>query len=56
MQYTFTERGVKMDKTILIVDDEKDMSVMLKRCFELNSCLVWTAENGSEAIEKVGKR
>jgi len=44
-----------MDKTILIVDDEKDMSVMLKRYFELNGYLVQTAENGLQAIEKAGK-
>lgn len=45
-----------MDKTILIVDDEKDMSVMLKRYFELNGYLVQTAENGLQAIEKAGKQ
>lgn len=45
-----------MDKIILIVDDEKDMSAMLKRYFELNGYLVQTAENGLQAIEKAGKR
>ena len=32
-----------MDRTILIVDDEKDMRIMLKRYFELNGYLVHTA-------------
>ena len=45
-----------MEKTILIVDDEKDMTAMLKRYFELNGYLVQTAENGTQAIEKAGKQ
>ena len=45
-----------MEKTILIVDDEKDMNAMLKRYFELNGYLVQTAENGTQAIEKAGKQ
>lgn len=45
-----------MSKTILIVDDEKDMSTMLKRYFEMNGYLVWVAKNGLQAIEKAGKQ
>ena len=41
-----------MRKTILIVDDEKDMNAMLKRYFELNGYFVQTAQNGLQAIEK----
>ena len=43
-----------MRKTILIVDDEKDMNAMLKRYFELNGYFVQTAQNGLQAIEKAG--
>lgn len=43
-----------MEKTILIVDNEKDMSIMLKRYFELNGYMVQTVENGTQAIEKQG--
>lgn len=43
-----------MSKTILIVDDEKDIRTLLKRYFELNGYLVVTAENGLQAIEKAG--
>ena len=43
-----------MSKTILIVDDEKDIRTLLKRYFELNGYLVATAENGLQAIEKAG--
>lgn len=45
-----------MDKTILIVDDEADLSAMLKRYFELNEYSVMVAENGTQAIEKAGKQ
>lgn len=45
-----------MSKTILIVDDEKDMSTMLKRYFEMNGYLALQAENGLQAIEKAGKQ
>ena len=45
-----------MRKTILIVDDEKDMSAMLKRYFELNGYFVQTAQNGLQSIEKAGKQ
>ena len=43
-----------MSKTILIVDDEKDLRTLLKRYFELNGYFVDTAENGLKAIEKAG--
>lgn len=45
-----------MSKTILIVDDERDMSVMLRRYFELNGYSIMVAENGLTAIEKAGKQ
>lgn len=45
-----------MTKKILIVDDEIDMSAMLKRYFELNCYDVSVAENGLQAIEKAGKQ
>ena len=45
-----------MNKKILIVDDEIDMSSMLKRYFELNGYDVSVAENGLQAIEKAGKQ
>lgn len=45
-----------MKKRILIVDDEIDMSAMLKRYFELNGYDVSVAQNGMQAIEKAGKQ
>ena len=45
-----------MNKKILMVDDEIDMSSMLKRYFELNGYDVSVAENGLQAIEKAGKQ
>ena len=45
-----------MGKKILIVDDEVDMSTMLKRYFELNGYDVSIAGNGMQAIEKAGKQ
>lgn len=45
-----------MDKKILIVDDEIDLSTMLKKYFELNCYNVSVARNGKEAIEKAGKQ
>lgn len=45
-----------MSKRILIVDDEVDLSTMLKRYFELNGYEVSVASNGLQAIEKAGKQ
>lgn len=45
-----------MEKSILIVDDEKDMRTMLKCYFELNGYRVQTAENGLQAVEKAGRQ
>ncbi|MDO4540271.1 MAG: response regulator transcription factor [Syntrophomonadaceae bacterium] len=45
-----------MAKTLLIVDDERDMRAMLKKYFELNGFGVMVAENGLTAIEKAGKQ
>ena len=45
-----------MGKTILIIDDEHDMGVMLRRYFELNGYSVMLAENGRTGIEKAGKQ
>ncbi len=43
-----------MSKTILIVDDEKDIRTLLKRYFELNGYAVVLAENGFQAIVRAG--
>ena len=45
-----------MRKTLLIVDDEKDMGAMLKQYFELKEYNVVLAENGTAGIEKAGKQ
>lgn len=45
-----------MSKKILIVDDEVDLSNMLKRYFELNGYDISVAENGLQAIEKAGRQ
>ena len=45
-----------MSKTLLIVDDEKDMGAMLKQYFELKGYNVVLAENGTAGIEKAGKQ
>ena len=45
-----------MRKTLLIVDDEKDMGAMLKQYFELKGYHVVLAENGTAGIEKAGKQ
>ena len=45
-----------MPKKILIIDDEIDMSMMLKRYFELNGYDVSVAANGLQGIEKAGKQ
>ena len=43
-----------MKKRILIVDDEIDLGIMLKRFFELNNYEVSIAVNGMQAIEQAG--
>ena len=45
-----------MRKTLLIVDDEKDMGAMLKQYFEPKGYNVALAENGVTGIEKAGKQ
>ena len=45
-----------MKKTLLIIDDEKDMGVMLREYFELMGYNVTLAENGLAGIEKAGKQ
>ena len=45
-----------MRKTLLIVDDEKDMGAMLKQYFELKGYNAVLAENGTAGIEKAGKQ
>lgn len=45
-----------MNKTLLIVDDERDLTQMLKRYFELGGYHVMVATNGMEAIQKAGKQ
>ena len=45
-----------MRKTLLIIDDEKDIGAMLKQYFELKDYQVMLAENGLAGIEKAGKQ
>ncbi len=45
-----------MRKTLLIIDDEKDMGAMLKQYFELKEYHVMLAENGLTGIEKAAKQ
>ena len=45
-----------MGKTILIVDDERDLGIMLRRYFELNGYNVVLAESGQEGIRLAGKQ
>ncbi len=45
-----------MGKTVLIIDDEHDLGVMLRRYFELNGYTVMLAESGLEGIEKAGRQ
>ncbi len=42
-----------MQHKILIADDERDILQMVKDYLELENYLVYTAQNGAEAIEKV---
>lgn len=45
-----------MNKTLLIVDDEQDLTQMLKRYFELGGYHVMVATNGLDAVQKAGKQ
>ncbi len=45
-----------VSKTVLIVDDERDLGVMLRRYFELNGYGVMLAGSGLEGIEKAGRQ
>ena len=45
-----------MRKTILIIDDEKDMGRMLREYFELMGYGVTLAENGLAGMEKAGRQ
>ena len=45
-----------MEKTVLIIDDERDLRVMLSRYFELNGYHVSLAESGLEGMEKAGRQ
>ncbi len=45
-----------MRKTLLIIDDEKDIGAMLKQYFELKGYSVCLAENGLAGIEKAGRQ
>ena len=42
-----------MQQKILIVDDEPGICGLLKDYFEMQDYLVYTAENGTQAIEKI---
>ncbi len=51
----FYAKGVGgLEKTVLIIDDERDLAVMLRRYFELNGYRVSIAGSGLEGIEKAG--
>ena len=50
------KEGWHMRKTLLIIDDEKDMGAMLGQYFELKGYNVALAENGVTGIEKAGKQ
>ena len=45
-----------MRKTLLIIDDERDMGAMLRQYFERKGYDVLLAENGLKGIEKSGKQ
>ena len=45
-----------MRKTLLIIDDEKDIGAMLKQYFELKDYTVMLAESGLAGIEKAAKQ
>jgi len=40
--------------TVLVVDDEMPMCIVLKRILESAGYRVWTADNGTEALEIAG--
>jgi len=42
-----------MQYKLLVVDDEKEIQVLLKEYFELEDFIVYTASNGQEALEKI---
>ncbi|MCC0637928.1 MULTISPECIES: response regulator transcription factor [unclassified Clostridioides] len=44
-----------MNSKILVVDDEKGITTLLKDYFEINDYEVYTAQNGKEALEKISK-
>lgn len=43
-----------MQNKLLIVDDDKELLKMLRYYFELRDYLIYTAEDGKEALEKIG--
>ena len=44
-----------MSKKILIVDDEKNIALVLKELFQLKGYEVWVAFTGKEALKHIGK-
>ena len=42
-----------MKETLLIVDDEREICDMLKRIFTLEGYMVYTANDGEEALSKI---
>lgn len=46
-------RRTAMGASVLIVDDEKEIREMLKAYFTLEGYVVYTAKNGTEAMDKV---
>lgn len=57
LQYSWSEicfqRVIIMQEKLLVVDDEKDIVMLLKDYFELHGYLIYTAANGKEALEKI---
>lgn len=45
-----------MKYKLLVIDDDKDIRIMLKDYFELMGYLVYLADSGREALEKVACR
>ncbi len=48
--YTFPEEEGAVQEKLLIVDDEKGVTDMLKSYFEMRSFQVYTAYGGEEAL------
>ena len=45
---------MNMSHTVLVVEDEQDLRDMMRDALELNGYAVVTAENGRDALDKIG--